>query len=75
MRTKSRMLACHASQRDWLRRQHGYDRYLDVMRKAAREEGKPFGFQAAEGFIQHRGEGYPQDNILQKLLGPLCVDV
>jgi len=73
--TKSRMLRCHASQRDWLRRQHGYDRYLDVMRESARAEGRPFGLKAAEGFIQHRGEGYPQDNVLKELLGDLCLDV
>ena len=75
MRTKSRMLACHASQRQWLKQQHGYDRYLDVMRAHARQEGRPFGLKAAEGFIQHRGEGYPQDNILKTLLGELCVDI
>ena len=75
LRTKSRMLRCHASQRDWLRRQHGYDRYLDVMREGARAEGRPFGLKAAEGFIQHRGEGYPQDNVLKRLLGDLCLDV
>ncbi len=75
LRTKSRMLRCHASQRDWLRRQHGYDRYLDVMRDGARAEGRPFGLKAAEGFIQHRGEGYPQDNVLKRLLGDLCLDV
>jgi len=47
-----------------------------MARKAAtRAEGRPFGLKAAEGFIQHRGEGYPQDNVLKALLGDLCVDV
>ena len=29
---KEQMLGCHASQRDWLRKQHGMDQYLQAMR-------------------------------------------
>ena len=30
---KAEMLACHASQREWLRAYHGLDEYLDSMRR------------------------------------------
>jgi hypothetical protein len=32
------------------------------------------GLKAAEGFIQHRGDSYPQDNILKTILKKLCVE-
>jgi hypothetical protein len=28
----------------------------------------------AEGFIQHVGEGHPQDNVLKQLLGEKCIE-
>lgn len=70
---KEQMLACHASQRDWLRHHHNIDQYLDDMRQTARARGSLFGCAAAEGFIQHLGSGYPQDNVLASLLGDLCL--
>lgn len=70
--TKRKMLSQHASQRNWLKHHHHYDRYLDVMEQSAREEGKRAGFKLAEGFIQHRGGSYPEGDILREILGELC---
>jgi LmbE family N-acetylglucosaminyl deacetylase len=68
---KAEMLACHASQREWLRRQHGMDQYVMAMREWAARRGRPHGVAAAEGFRQHLGHSYPQDNLLGRLLGAL----
>jgi LmbE family N-acetylglucosaminyl deacetylase len=73
METKVRMLACHASQREWLQYINGWDEYTDMMRRTTEEDGKRAGLQQAEGFIQHLGMGYPADNVLANLLGDLCV--
>ncbi len=62
-------LACHASQRDWLRQQHGLDEYLDGCRRWGAERGKERNVAYGEGFTQHRGHPYPHDNIIQQLLG------
>jgi len=69
IQTKEEMLSCHASQRDWLRKQHGMDQYLQAMRAWGGERGKPHGVAFAEGFSQHLGHSYPQDNLLAELLG------
>ena len=37
--TKREMLACHASQRNWLLRQHGIDEYLEMQSRWALEPG------------------------------------
>jgi len=66
---KERMLASHASQRDWLARQHGMDQYLVAMRDFAGKRGKLAGFPAGEGFRQHLGHGYPAANWLADALG------
>lgn len=65
---KARMLACHASQREWLRAHHGMDEYMDAMRRHAQERGKRAGVQYAEAFVQHRGHAYPRDDVLATLL-------
>src|SRR5271155_5710370 len=62
--TKREMLACHASQRDWLLRQHGIDEYLEVQAKWGAHRGAEIGVAHAEGFRQYRGHPYPQDNLL-----------
>ena len=66
--TKLRMLACHASQRDWLHRHHGIDEYLDSVRRWARARGALAGLAAAEGFRQHLGHSYPASDILAEEL-------
>ena len=66
---KAAMLASHASQREWLLRHHGVDQYLQAMRDWAARRGRACGVAFAEGFRQHRGHSYPQDNLLGDLLG------
>ena len=68
MAVKEKMLACHASQREWLKKHHGVDLYLDAMREWSSKRGREFGCQYGEGFRQHKGHAYPQDNLLKKLL-------
>jgi hypothetical protein len=66
---KARMLACHASQREWLLKQHGMDEYIEAMKTMGRKRGELIGSAFAEGFRQHLGHGYPQDNLLASELG------
>jgi LmbE family N-acetylglucosaminyl deacetylase len=66
--TKLEMLACHASQREWLRRQHGLDEYLDGCRRWSAARGKEIRAAYGEAFTQHRGHPYPHDNKLVDLL-------
>lgn len=65
---KAELLACHASQRDWLRAHHGMDEYIEAMKRQSAEMGARIGRPYGEGFRQHLGHGYPQDNLLQRLL-------
>jgi LmbE family N-acetylglucosaminyl deacetylase len=66
---KTAMLTCHASQRDWLLKHHGLDQYTVAMRDWGAKRGRELGVAFAEGFRQHLGHSYPQENILGKLLG------
>lgn len=61
---KAEMLALHSSQRDWLARQHGMDQYIESMKSWARHRGAALGVAAAEGFRQHLGHGFPQEDRL-----------
>ena len=65
---KQQMLACHASQRNWLLRQHGIDEYLDSQAKWSAHRGAQIGVAHAEAFRQYLGHAYPQDNLLLALL-------
>jgi LmbE family N-acetylglucosaminyl deacetylase len=67
--TKVEMLSRHASQRDWLLKHHGMDQYVQAMRDWGAARGRPHGLAAAEGFRQHLGHSYPQDDLLGRLLG------
>ena len=69
---KETMLACHASQREWLRRQHGIDQYLVAMREWSAQRGSECGVAYAEAFRQHLGHAHPQDNVLAEMLGILA---
>lgn len=66
---KTAMLACHVSQRQWLRAHHGMDEYIESMTRHAAKRGRQNGTVAAEGFIQHCGHAYPRDDLLEKLFG------
>jgi LmbE family N-acetylglucosaminyl deacetylase len=69
MEKKSAMLACHASQRDWLLAHHGMDEYLNSMQRHGAMRGAQVGVAAAEAFVQHLGHAYPHDDLLVELLG------
>jgi LmbE family N-acetylglucosaminyl deacetylase len=71
MEEKETLLACHASQRNWLLKHHGMDQYLNAMRHWGAIRGRECGVAFAEGFRQHLGHSYPQDNLLGELLGLL----
>lgn len=68
---KAELLACHASQREWLLRHHGVDEYLDSMRAWGAQRGAEVGVGHAEGFRQHLGHAYPHDNVIGEVLGAL----
>ena len=48
---------------------HKVDEYLLAMKSVARSRGDESGFKYAEGFRQHLGHGFPQDNVLLEILG------
>ncbi|MEO8028571.1 MAG: PIG-L family deacetylase, partial [Bryobacteraceae bacterium] len=73
METKKAALAAHASQRDWLRRQHGIDDYLIQMETWTRIVGRRAGLRYAEGFRRYLGHPYPQTPLLEEALGLLAV--
>lgn len=64
---KDAMLKCHASQREWLRAHHGMDEYIDAMHRHGEMRGKQAGARYAEAFVQHRGHGYPRNDLLSEL--------
>ena len=66
---KRQMLACHASQRGWLLKQHGIDEYLDSCERWSAARGKEIGVPYGEAFTQHRGHPYPHNNLLHEMLG------
>ncbi|HUX96690.1 MAG TPA: PIG-L family deacetylase [Bacteroidales bacterium] len=68
IRIKEQMLACHASQRNWLMQHHKMDEYILAMKRFAAERGHTAGTPYAEGFRQHLGHGFPQENILKEIL-------
>jgi N-acetylglucosamine malate deacetylase 1 len=73
METKREMLACHQSQRDWLRQHHGIDDYLDNMAKWTASIGARFGVAYAEGFRHYRVHPYPASELLPQLVGEVLV--
>ncbi|MCA9059949.1 MAG: PIG-L family deacetylase [Planctomycetaceae bacterium] len=66
--TKARALACHASQREWLRRQHGMDEYLEAGKRWSQQRGRQIGVEFGEGFRQYKGHPHPSSNLLKELL-------
>ena len=66
---KAAMLARHASQREWLLKHHGMDQYVKAMRDWGAQRGRRIQVAYAEGYRQHLGHSYPQDNLLGRLLG------
>lgn len=72
MEKKRAMLACHASQKEWLDASQGMDAYLDEMENMAKDIAQftPGNFQYAEGWRQHGHLGYsrPGYHPVQELL-------
>ncbi len=66
---KREMLACHESQRNWLRRQHGMDEYLESLDRSSTRRGTEIEVEHAEGFRQYLGHPFAKDNLLLTLLG------
>ena len=70
---KRAMLACHTSPRNWLRRQHGIDEYLETMMQWTGEVGARAGVRYAEGFRRYPGHPYPQSPLLENALPGLVI--
>jgi LmbE family N-acetylglucosaminyl deacetylase len=66
---KKGMLACHESQRAWLKAHHGIDEYLAMMERWTRECGAWAGVEFGEGFRRYKGHPYPQEPLMEELLG------
>jgi LmbE family N-acetylglucosaminyl deacetylase len=71
MSVKERMLKAHASQRRWLQAHYGIDEYTRLMKAGSSTRGEEVGVRYAEAFRQHRGQGYPKEDILREELGDL----
>ncbi len=71
MQIKEKMLACHESQRNWLLLHHKMDEYIHSMKRFSERRGKEINTIYAEGFRQHLGHGFPQNNILEEIIGDL----
>jgi LmbE family N-acetylglucosaminyl deacetylase len=64
---KTEMLACHESQRYWLKQHNGIDNYLLIIPEYASKRGAQCGVDYAEAFVQHRGLAHPNDDLLADL--------
>ena len=75
MKTKEKMLACHDSQRKWLAYHNKWDAYIETMKEWTKKQGQVIGREYGECFIQHLGNGHPQDNILKTILKDFCIEL
>jgi LmbE family N-acetylglucosaminyl deacetylase len=73
MKIKERMLLCHESQQNWLMAHHGMDEYIHSMKEASKKRGMEISTEYAEGFRQHLGHAFPQDNVLKRELNEKVV--
>jgi LmbE family N-acetylglucosaminyl deacetylase len=71
--TKRRMLACHASQQEWLKQQHGIEDYLAKMERWTRTRGALVGIDFGEGYRHYAGHPYPETPLLEELLGSKAI--
>ena len=74
-KTKSKMLAAHESQREWLKRQHGIEDPIQEMERWTRSRGKLAGVDYGEGFRRYGGHPFPDTPLLEELLGSKVVAV
>ena len=73
---KVQMLACHASQKEWLDASQGLDSYLITMADMSREVGRLSGrFEYAEGWRRHLHLGFCSEDAdpLSEALGDRCI--
>lgn len=68
---KQALVGCHASQRNWLKKQHGMDDYVDTATRWTAKRGSLAGLTYGEGFRQYHGHPYPQSPLLQEILQQL----
>lgn len=73
MQIKEKMLMCHESQQSWLMAHHGMDQYILSMKELSKKRGNEISTRYAEGFRQHLGHAFPQDNILKQELNEFAV--
>jgi LmbE family N-acetylglucosaminyl deacetylase len=73
--TRLAMLEAHASQHQWVSKQHGISDYTKSMERWAAKRGKMFGVRYAEGFRQYTGTPYPRSDVLQELVGAALLRV
>ena len=60
---KRAMLACHASQKEWLDVTQGMDAYLDEMERMSQDVGRMSGcYEIAEGWRRHSHLGFGPEN-------------
>ncbi len=71
--TKRRMLATHASQREWLKKQHGIADPVEAMERWTRARGALVGIDFGEGFRRYAGHPYPESPLLEELLGEKAI--
>ena len=68
---KRALVGCHESQRNWLRKQHGIDDYIDTSIQWTAKRGALAKLAYGEGFRQYRGHPYPQSPVLQQIFEQL----
>ena len=68
---KQALVGCHASQRNWLKKQHGMDDYVETATRWTAKRGSLAGLAFGEGFRQYHGHPYPQSPLLQEILQQL----
>jgi N-acetylglucosamine malate deacetylase 1 len=71
--TKRRMLACHASQYEWLKKQHGIEDSQAMVERWTRNRGALVGIAFGEGYRRYAGHPYPETPLLEELLGPKAI--
>jgi LmbE family N-acetylglucosaminyl deacetylase len=73
MERKAEMLGRHVSQRNWLKKHHGMDNYIETMDHWTRCRGRLAKLDYGEGFRQYMCHPYPTTPVLQDMLGHSAV--
>jgi LmbE family N-acetylglucosaminyl deacetylase len=78
MEMRKKLLACHASQKEWLDTTQGFDSYLMTMKDLSEKVGRMSGrFRFAEGWRRHSHVGFTRQdcNPLADILKDRCLAV